>query len=133
MRRFACRSRNVTLSREPQLGPGRHLVALDQRVDLVDPLALGDCIHDDALGGARSCAKIDDTKRSRSPVDQKTERHRVVVDENLVPIGGGICVAFRSSYPPRGMKSATPPASCWRARPVLLVPRMLPGTAQLQN
>src|SRR5690606_35383453 len=70
--------------REPEPGPRRHLVALDQGEDLLDPLALGGREDEVALRWCGSGAKVDDAKRPVLSVDKETERDGVVPEKELI-------------------------------------------------
>ena len=75
---------DVGLLGEAELHPGRHLVALDERVDLLRTLALRERKHEHALRVRWARAEVDDAHRLGPPIDEQAERHRLVLEEDLL-------------------------------------------------
>jgi hypothetical protein len=75
---------DTALAREAEARPRAHLVALDEREDLLDALALGGREDEVSLGERRSRAKIDDPQRPVPAVDEEAQRDGVVVEKKLL-------------------------------------------------
>lgn len=78
------KARDIALFGKAKLDPCLHFVPLDEGVDPLDPLAHGERLNEQPLGRGGARAEVDDAHQPRAAVDEKAQRHRVVVEEDLL-------------------------------------------------